>query len=511
MTEGPVSRLGGCARATTVGLLVSLVMCLGALGGARPAAADETATSADAVRTAGAQRLAGSLRLVNYYPRDRAWEQQWTRFSPSVTAADFATARDLGATSIRVIVFPGVLGYPQPSTDEQSKLRTTIELADAAGLQVWLTLFDNFSSYADLAGSRTWTTALLAPYTDDRRIQAVEIRNEIKQTQAAMLWAQDQIALVHRLSPTTPVALSLNGSVEPESYATLLDAVRPELPDVVSYHYYGNPGLAHDHFRRVVAAVAPVPVVVGEAGLTTSAQDSRCADVACREAEQVDWYQLAVAAARQAGLSPPAPWTLFDLTSDATSRSITAAGFGYGLIRTDGTAKPAAAVVAAAFSDVWTTAPQDTDFAEVTMQGQRARAWVPWRPSGSFRVEGGAGVGGGSALAVTGTDSWPDGASAWFARPLTAVRPDQTWRVRVSVRGVGASGRTYLDVVWLDGDGTYLRHAVSGVLDVRTPAWQELSVVAAPPPGATAVRIHLASGGNAGTVYFSNPTWTVTG
>ena len=352
---------------------------------------------------------------------------------------------------------------------------------------------------------------MLAPYADDPRIQAVELRNEIKQTPAAMTWAQDQLALVHALSPTTPVTLSLNGSAEPEAYAALLDALAPEAPDVVSYHYYGNPGLAHDRFRRAVAAVGTVPLVVGEAGLTTSAQESRCGDVACREAEQVDWYQLVVAAARQAGLSPPAPWTLLDLTPDATTRTITPAGFGYGLIRTDGTTKPAAAVVADAFAGVWTTAPQDTDFTEPSMEGLRARAWVPWRPSGSFRVEEGAGVGGAPALAVSATDSWPDGASAWFARPLTVVRPGQTWRARVWARGDGATGRTLLDLVWLDADGAYLRQSVSGTLDVRTSAWQELSVVATTPPGAVAVRVHLASGGNAGTAYFSDPTWSVTG
>ena len=42
------------------------------------------------VRAANAQAMAAGLKLVNYYPRDRAWEQQWLRFSParsSVSAA----------------------------------------------------------------------------------------------------------------------------------------------------------------------------------------------------------------------------------------------------------------------------------------------------------------------------------------------------------------------------------------------------------------------------------------
>ena len=45
----------------------------------------------------------------------------------------------------------------------------------------------------------------------------------------------------------------------------------------------------------------------------------------------------------------------------------------------------------------------------------------------------------------------------------------------------------------------------------KATGWQELSVVAAAPTGAVAVRVHLASGGNTGTVYFSNPGWSVTG
>lgn len=501
--------VGSRLRRWAAALLVAVLLVAGST---EPAAADPGAgTTDEEARALGARAIAADLRLVNYYPRDRAWEQQWIRFSPRATADDFAAVRGLGATSVRIIVFPSVLGYPRPAADELRKLQTTVELADAAGLQVWLTLYDNFGSYTDLAGSRTWTTAVLGPYAGDRRIQAVELRNEIKQTTATMAWARDQLALIHQLTPTTPVAMSLNGSVEPEAYRTLLDALAPEAPDVVSYHYYGDPGLAYGRLQRAVAAVGSVPLAVGEAGLSTAALDGRCPDAACREAEQVDWFQLLVAAARQLGLSPPAPWILLDLTSDATTRTITPAGYGYGLIRTDGSRKPAADVVADAYAGVWTTVPQDTDFRSTTMQGQRARGWVPWRPSGTFRVEDGAGVDGAPALAVSGTDTLADGASAWYARPLTAVRPGQTWRARVSARGVGVTGRTTLSLVWLDGDGGYLRQSVSGALDARSTAWQELSVVATVPTGAVAVRVHLASAGNAGTAWFSNPGWSVSG
>ena len=89
-----------------------------------------------------------------------------------------------------------------------------------------------------------------------------------------MTWAQDQIALVHRLLPTMPVTISMNGAIDPAAYGTMLTALSPEAPDLLSYHYYGDPGLAYDHFRRVITAAGSIPVVIGEAGLSTAAAGS---------------------------------------------------------------------------------------------------------------------------------------------------------------------------------------------------------------------------------------------
>ena len=324
-----------------------------------------------------------------------------------------------------------------------------------------------------------------------------------------MTWAQDQIGLVHRLLPTMPVTISMNGAIDPAAYGTMLTALSPEVPDLLSYHYYGDAGLAYDHFRRVTTAAGSIPVVIGEAGLSTAPWKPlpRPGLPRSRTGRLVSDRRGRRPTGRTA---PPAPWTVFDLTPDATDRPIVPAGYGYGLYRTDGSAKPAAAVMADAFADRWTTAPQNIDFSETTMQGARARAWVPWRSSGSLRVDQDTGVGGSAALVMTGTETLPDGMTSWYARPVRPVQAGQSWRIRVNARSMSATGQTTLAIAWYDGEGDYLGLDTSPKLVNTTVGWQELVLVAAPRPGSGAARIHLRSAGNSGTVYFSNPSWTVT-
>lgn len=52
-----------------------------------------------------------SLRLLNYFPADDGWQYMWTRWKPGRINADFAAMTALGATAVRITVFPGVTGF----------------------------------------------------------------------------------------------------------------------------------------------------------------------------------------------------------------------------------------------------------------------------------------------------------------------------------------------------------------------------------------------------------------
>ena len=144
---------------------------------------------------------------------------------------------------------------------------------------------------------------------------------------------------------------------------------------MISYHYYGDPGLAYDHFRRVViAAVGTIPVVVGEAGYSTAALDrpvrrSGLPGGGTGRTGTGSWWPppgRPGSARRRRG-------RCFDLTPDATERPIACRG-----VRLRAVSAPTAARSRRRPSSPtpspgrWTTEPQNTDFAETTMEGTRA-------------------------------------------------------------------------------------------------------------------------------------------
>jgi hypothetical protein len=434
----------------------------------------------------------------------------WTEWSPMVFDKDMTRTARVGATTVRLIVFPEVFGYPTPTPDMARRLESAIGIAEQRGLTVQLTLFDAWDDYSDLEGSRTWTTALLSGYRDDPRISFVEVRNEIDASNAqAMAWAQDQIRLLHQLMPFTPVTISTDSATEVAGLVQLQQALASDPPDLYSLHYYGSPVLAYDTFRQAAAAVAPAPLVIGEAGYSTSREEPAFTGKDVREGDQAAWYRVVQRAAHDAGLAPFAPWTLYDFVPEGIPSEADADEHGYGLLRPDGSPKPAASVQSEAFAGTLDAGPYSGDFGDPKDEAERAAGWTQWMPSGSARVEVEEGVRGENALVFSGTVWQEGGVTGWYTVPAEPVRPGETWTVTVHARGTDASGNNDVALAWYDGDGAWLGNTTSDPLRPDVPGWQVLVARGAAPAEARGVTIHLRSEGNDGEVAFSQVRWTV--
>jgi hypothetical protein len=456
-----------------------------------------------------AASLAKTMRLVNYYPSANPWQRTWTHWSPDIFDADMAQIAGLGATMVRLVLFPKVLGYPTPDPAMAGRLDSAISIAQRRGLTVQLTLFDSWEDYGDLQNSQHWTTALLSRYRDDARISFVEAQNEIDPSNPqAMSWARDQIRLLHHILPSTPVTISTAGRDGVAGMAALRQGLRSDPPDFYSLHYFGSAELAYDAFTRAAAAVAPAPLVIGEAGYSTG-QDDASMTKEEHEAYQAFWYRIVDCAARAAGLSPVAPWILHDFPPTATTSKLPAAEYGFGLLRTDGTPKPAVAVLSQAFAGKLDPGPYNGNFSDQFDGGKGAAGWTPWMPSGLAHVALGAGVHGGNALVFSGTDVQTDGVTAWYTVPAEPVRPQATWTVTVYARGTQATGSNDVALAWFDAHGAWLGNTVSRPLQPSVGGWQKLVVSGTAPADARAVEIHLRSEGNDGEVAYSEANWTV--
>jgi endo-1,4-beta-mannosidase len=296
-----------------------------------------------------ASRVA-DLKEVNYYPAGGGWTYMWSHFDPAAINRDFARIRALDANTVRIFIQPSVFGFPAVHPVMANRLSEVIGLAAKHSLRVHLTLFDWWSRFTDIAGSKEWVSSLLSRYRGDSRIAVVELQNEVDpQDRAAVAWVTRMLPYLSTVVPGALRTVSV-ASVSPGAFALFTHELKGSPPDFWDYHYYGPGPNAYSVLDRIKALAAPRPLLVGETGYST---DGTPGDQAAQQQAQAAYYRAIFAAAAALRLPAPAPWTLNDFAPRAIPPSSTAADpaqYGYGLFRLDGTPKPAAAVVRKAFS-----------------------------------------------------------------------------------------------------------------------------------------------------------------
>jgi hypothetical protein len=291
------------------------------------------------------------LKEVSYYPAAEAHTYMWTRFDAKVINRDFARIRALGANTVRIFIQPAVFGFPTVHPVMADRLSEVIGLATKHSLRVQLTLFDWWSKFTDIVGSKEWVSSLLSRYRGDPRIAVVELHNEVNpQDRQAVAWMTTMLPYLSTVLPGTLRTVSI-ASVPPREFALLIHELKNSPPDFWDYHYYGPAGDAYSVLVRIKALAAPRPLFIGETGYST---DGTPGGQAVQEQIQAAYYRAVFAAAAELGLPAPAPWILNDFSPGAippeSGVAADPAVYGYGLFQTNGSPKPAAAVVRMAFS-----------------------------------------------------------------------------------------------------------------------------------------------------------------
>ncbi|WP_436527323.1 cellulase family glycosylhydrolase [Actinoplanes sp. HUAS TT8] len=456
------------------------------------------------VKKATAPTLAGRLadvrnaRTINYYPSNAGWSAMWTNFDAAKIEADLTKAKALGADNVRVIVFPGTFGYPTPKADYAAKLAKLISIADGQGLTVKLTMFDWWEGYTDTAGSAAWAKAVLTPYANDPRVLAVEVQNEFDPTDArAVAWARKIIPALRAAVPTMPLSMSVSGTNGWNGLAQVRTTFAATPLDFLDFHFYGNSERALADIRRAQAAAGPLPIVIGETGLSTSGAS---------EGDQAAYLARVFAAAKVAGVGSVAPWTLSDFANGAipsnSAVSRIPAQYKFGLYRADGTAKAAAAVV----KTYWSGQSLTNSVLDLGFEASATNS--PWRPylaeqGGAERVTGAAHSGAGS-VRFSGTGRTDSGLPSIRTAPVSPVQGGQRWHAEAWAKGQGLTGTTEIALSWFDADDRWLGQAQSRPLATGTTGWTKLTVDATAPAGAAGVQLHLKSGDNKGTVWFDD-------
>jgi hypothetical protein len=451
------------------------------------------------------------VRVVSYFPVDAGWTEMWTKWQPTVIAADLQRLASLHANTVRAIVQPNLFGYPHPRRLYAARLRRFVALAGGARLHVQLTIFDWWYRWADVRGSETWARELLAPYAGDTRIAFVELRNELVVKPQTLAWARTLIPFVRRvLRGRTPVTVSVTGVDPARRLAALRRGLAPVRPDFFDLHYFGGGGeLALDTFARARRVAEPVPLLVGETGYPTTPSLSGYGGVPrtpeAQEAAQGHFLASVAWAARADKLPPIGIWTLHDFVPEAVpDRVVTPLDpeLHYGLLRVDGSEKRAVGVVRAAYSS---RAPVafNNGFEEAVPDERGELVPAEWSMLGS-----GAAFADDRAVARSGVASarlTPLGegtASLSIAPPNGGVRTGVRVTVQAWARMAG-TGVVFTVIEWRDRHNRLLRRDASSPLHPG-PEWGRLLLTARAPTQAAYLRIDLVSQEATAPVWFDD-------
>lgn len=490
--------------ASSVKFVVTLVagFCTAVSAQAMPSS-QETSTP-DASTAALAQIPLSGIKEVTYMPADEAWTNMWTDFRPTEIQADFERASRIDVNTVRLILDPTTMGYPTVSHTAAAELAEVMDLAQQAGLHVQLTLFDWWDDYEDVSGSEAWLQSVLSAYRSDPQIAFIELKNEINTAQpVAMLWAGRVLATLRSVAGSIPITISSASENEMQG----LNEIKTQLGslvDFLDFHIYGNQGEAYEILHQAQALAAPMPLFIGETGFTTYTPNPVMVSPATMESEQASYLATVEADTRSLGLPPAAVWQLNDLVQAGvpTPEAYDPTQLHFGLFHSDGTAKPAAAVVKSLFGTgalPILLGPNLTPAEEGVPLG-----WNSSGPgTGTFSWSATAGPDNSPAVEITASHTQ----ASWMQMAkLGAVQSSERLSATVKISATGEVGWNALAISWFGPQSQYLGNSFATPTSPLTDNWQTLSVTSVAPVDASWATLYLESAYNLGTVRFSNVT-----
>ena len=108
------------------------------------------------------------------------------------------------------------------------------------------------------------------------------------------------------IAGTIPLTFSISSPEDVTGVQALKTALGNEAPSFYDFHYYGLPGDAASVLAAIKSAVAPAPLFVGEAGMSTYSADGP-ADEAVLASQEASYYAAVENATASLGLPPRPP------------------------------------------------------------------------------------------------------------------------------------------------------------------------------------------------------------
>ncbi len=291
---------------------------------------------------------------VNYYPRESPFEFFWPEYDSATVAEDLDRIVTLDADSIRIFLPFDQLGGRWTTPEDLVSVLDLLDLAEQRDLGVVVTLFDGRTDHRTdkWDSDRAHLATVIPALAEHPALIMWDIKNEPDRDigangvseQLMYAWLGEMAHEVRELDEATP--LTVGWSTPQAALAA------PVQTDVVSYHYYGPTKELPALGRAVRQHAGGRPVLLTEYGLPTW---NSIFPGGHTEAEQAAYVGEIRAIEETAEVDGSMIWTLWDLRFGPADAGRfpwnTGPQKSLGLLRSDGSPKPAAAFIAVDIED----------------------------------------------------------------------------------------------------------------------------------------------------------------
>ncbi|MCL5257269.1 MAG: cellulase family glycosylhydrolase [Chloroflexi bacterium] len=296
------------------------------------------------------------VKGTDYYPSNNPWAYMWNRWDGPAIDTELAAAQSLGINSVRILVpYHSNSGWTYADGTVNpvylDRLKEFLQIAGRHKLKVIVTLFDWYSSF-DPPGSEEdrnstkYLDAIVGALKNDDRVLAWDLHNEPDnysiwqggEQDKVIDWLARMAAKIRQIDTNHPITVGV-GKADAlwrpgPNGVTILDLV-----DIVSFHSYDITTIDKDIAN--IKAHTVKPVLLEETGWPTGPACYTLPDYT--EARQMALFQGMIEATTKGDLAGIMEWTLFDFKPYRSFDWESESDY-YGLIRLDGSLKPAADV-----------------------------------------------------------------------------------------------------------------------------------------------------------------------